>query len=102
MSAEHALDQASELSHGGTERLDGYGAEIDLLRRTDTARLGPVEHAFERRDRLRHMHEEQPAIGEVERRAGHSLDRQRIARDDVEIGAALRAEVGERLGAARA
>jgi hypothetical protein len=36
------------------------------------------------------------------RRAGHGLDRQRIGRDDVEIGAPLRAEIGKRLGAERA
>jgi hypothetical protein len=36
------------------------------------------------------------------RRAGLGLDRQRIGRDDVEIGAPLRAEIGKRLGAERA
>jgi hypothetical protein len=101
MAPEHALEQAIELGHGGTERLDRDRAEIELLRRHDPARLGPVQHALERRDRVLHMHEEEPAIGEVEGRALHRLDRQRIGCDDVEIGAAFAAEIGERLGAER-
>ncbi len=45
------------------------------------------------------MHQEKPAIGEVERRARYLLERQHVGLDHLERGAALSAEVGERLGA---
>ncbi len=48
------------------------------------------------------MHEKEPAIGEIEGRAGDLLDRERIGFDDVEGRAALGAKIGERLGAKRA
>ena len=98
MASEHALEQAIELGHGGAERLDGDGAEIELLRHQHPARLGPGRHLLQGRHGVLHMHEEEAAEGEIERRAGHGVEREHVGFDQVELRAALRAELGERLG----
>jgi hypothetical protein len=71
--SEHALEQAVELAHGRAGRLDGDGTEIELLRHHHAARLGPRRHFFEDGDGVAHMHEQEPAEGEVERHAGRRL-----------------------------
>ena len=85
MAPEHALEQAVELGHGRAERLDRDRAEIELLRRHDAARLGPERHLLQHRHRLLHMHEKQPAIAEVERRARRAVELEHVGLDQLEL-----------------
>jgi hypothetical protein len=48
------------------------------------------------------MHEQEPAEGQVERRAGGSLELEEIGRDLLELSATVAAEVLQRFGAERA
>ena len=73
MTPKHPLEQAVEFAHGPTRRLDGDRAEIELLRHHHAARLGPRRHLLEDRDGVAHMHEEEPAEGQLEGRAGRRL-----------------------------
>ena len=45
------------------------------------------------------MHEEEPAEGEIEGRAGRRVEGEQVGRDLLELGAALGAEISQRLGA---
>src|SRR6185312_15237575 len=87
MGSEHALEQAIKLDHGGTERLNGDRAEIELLHRDHAARLCPRLHLLKHCDRILQMHEEDPAEHEVERRPGHRFELKHVGIDLLKLGA---------------
>ena len=77
-------------------RLDGDGAEIELLCHHHAARLGPRRHLLDDRDGVAHMHEEETAEGEIEGRAVRRLEGEQVCRDLLELRAALATQILQR------
>src|SRR5262245_65245185 len=98
---EHPLEHSVELAHGRARRLDGDRAEIEFLCHHHASWLGPGRHFFEDGDRIAHLHEQEPAEGEVERRACRLLEFEKIGCDLLELGSAFAAEILQGLGAQR-
>ena len=90
---EHPLEHSVELAHGRARRLDGDRAEIELLCHHHASWLSPGRHFFEDGDRIAHLHEQEPAVGEVERRACRLLEFEKIGCDLLELGSAFAAEI---------